>query len=255
MGYIHNLVGDPGYSEESLRELAKNMGEMAQKCDMDYLGGDVMVASEAGDGCSTLVVMGKIVTEQCINNQSLKPGMDLVMTKFVGIAGTVWLTEHDWQEKLQRLPDDMVQRAREFGNDINGHAEAQVAWEAGVTAMHHTTQRGIFGDLWAFAEASGVGLTVDLKVIPIRQETIEICEAYDLNPYMIPAGGAFLIGTYDGKELVKKMQKQGCMATVIGKITEGAQRVVVHGEEERALLPHNNEIEGNIYRACRKDVI
>jgi hydrogenase expression/formation protein HypE len=33
------------------------------------------------------------------------------------------------------------------------------------------------------AEASGVGLEIDLKKIPVRQETIEICEFFGINPY------------------------------------------------------------------------
>lgn len=59
--------------------------------------------------------------------------------------------------------------------------------------MHDVTEGGIFGALWEMAEASGVGLDIDLKKIPIRQETIEICEVYDINPYLLISSGAMLI--------------------------------------------------------------
>ena len=42
-----------------------------------------------------------------------------------------------------------------------------------VFAMHDVTEGGIFGALWEMAEASGVGLEIDVKKIPIRQETVE----------------------------------------------------------------------------------
>lgn len=46
----------------------------------------------------------------------------------------------------------------------------------GVHAMHDVTEGGIFGALWEMGAASGVGIVADLDKIPIRQETIELCE-------------------------------------------------------------------------------
>lgn len=74
--------------------------------------------------------------------------------------------------------------------------------QVGVSAMHDVTEGGIFGALWEMAEASGVGLCVDLKKIPIRQETIEICEFFNLNPYQLISSGSMLIGTDHGSQLV-----------------------------------------------------
>ena len=47
-------------------------------------------------------------------------------------------------------------------------------------------------------QCSGVGLEIDLKKIPIRQETIEICEFFDLNPYKLLSGGSLLLAAADG---------------------------------------------------------
>lgn len=54
--------------------------------------------------------------------------------------------------------------------------EAASAIGAGVAAIHDASQGGIFGALWDMAEASGIGLDIDLKKLPIRQDTIEISE-------------------------------------------------------------------------------
>ena len=61
---------------------------------------------------------------------------------------------------------------------ISVQSEAAVAVTSGVSAMHDVTEGGIFGALWEMAEASGVGLEIDLKKIPIRQETVEVCEVF-----------------------------------------------------------------------------
>ena len=48
---------------------------------------------------------------------------------------------------------------------------------------------------------SGVGLEIDLKKIPIRQETIEICEFFDLNPYKLLSGEMCIRDRAEGAEL------------------------------------------------------
>ncbi len=250
-GFLQNLLLIKSNPEEMIRETMADISTLAKKYEMDYLGGDVQMSYGAQSGSCSFTMFGEPGTSQSICNTRLEPGMDLVMTKFAGICGTVYLTERDFTQKLTYLPEELLENAWKFGNEVCGQKEAEIAWQEGVTAMQNTSEGGIFGDLWCFAEASGVGIEVDLKAIPIRQETIEICEAYDLNPYMIPAGGAFLNGTYHGEELVEKMCSKGCPAAVIGGVTENKERVVVHGDERRALLPPSNEKEGNVYLACR----
>ena len=55
-----------------------------------------------------------------------------------------------------------------------------------------------FGALWEMGAASGVGIVADLDKIPIRQETIELCEVFDINPYLLISSGCMLIGCENG---------------------------------------------------------
>ena len=103
--------------------------------------------------------------------------------------------------------------------------------------MHDVTEGGIFGALWEMAEASGVGLEIDLKKIPIRQETIEICEFFDLNPYKLISSGSMLMASEKGYDLARELEKEGIKATVIGKFTSSNDRVVVNDGEISYLEP------------------
>ena len=87
--------------------------------------------------------------------------------------------------------------------------------------MHDVTEGGIFGALWEMAEASGVGLEIDLKKIPVRQETIEVCEFFGINPYQLISSGCMLMAAEDGNLLVRELEKAGIPATIIGKATAG----------------------------------
>lgn len=69
-----------------------------------------------------------------------------------------------------------VEQAQALDRYLSVMPEAATAVKSGVGAMHDVTEGGIFGALWEMAEASGVGLEIDLKKIPLRQETVEVCE-------------------------------------------------------------------------------
>ena len=99
------------------------------------------------------------------------------------------------------------------------------------------TEGGIFGALWEMAEASGVGLEIDLKKIPIRQETVEVCEFFGVNPYLLISSGCMLMAAQDGNHLVRELEKAGIKATIIGKATAGNDRVLLNEDERRFLEP------------------
>ena len=103
------------------------------------------------------------------------------------------------EEELQsRLPAELVETAKDFSKLLSVVPDSRVAMEVGVSAMHDVTEGGIFGALWEMGAAAGVGLEVDLKKIPIRQETVEVCEVFDINPYLLISSGSMLIGTDHG---------------------------------------------------------
>ena len=112
------------------------------------------------------------------------------------------------------------------------------------------TEGGIFGALWEMAEASGVGLSIDLKSIPVRQETIEICEFFGINPYQLISSGCMLMAADDGNALVRELKKEGIPATVIGKALDGKDRVLENGDERRFLEPPKTD---ELYRVCGPD--
>lgn len=59
--------------------------------------------------------------------------------------------------------------------------------------MHDVSEGGVFAALWEMAEGAGVGLTIDMKKLPLRQETVEVCEFCNVNPYELRSGGSLII--------------------------------------------------------------
>ena len=77
----------------------------------------------------------------------------------------------------------------------------------------------------------------------MKQETIEICEFFEINPYDLLSGGCLLMAADNGYDLARILEGTGIPAAVIGKTTGSHDRVVINEEERRFLeLPKPDEI-------------
>jgi hydrogenase maturation factor len=179
--------------------------------------------------------VGTVKNDAFFTAKNVQPGMDIVATKWIALEGTVILATEQEEKLRTRYSQPFLDKAKAYLSQLSVLPEAAVAAASGVSAMHNASQGGIFAALWEFAEASNVGLEIDLKKIPIRQETVEICEFFNINPYKLMAQGSMLMGSEDGNALVRALDAAGIPAAVIGKATDSNDRVLV-GDGERRFL-------------------
>ncbi len=167
--------------------------------------------------------------------RGLRPGQELILTRRIALAGTAALVRAHEDALRQRFPFRLVDRARGFGQWMSVTEAARAVNHFGSCPMMPLAQGGIYNALWEMAEQTGVGLEVDLKKIPIYQETVEICEYFDINPYYLYSAGALLIGTNRAEELIALLREKEIPACVIGRVTDKKERVIVNGENRRYL--------------------
>lgn len=237
IGMLLTIIFPPESTEEELKQIMAELTELAEQYNVEILGGHTEVSAAVTQTLVSVTGVGRIAQEKVISTGGLKVGQDLVVTKWIGLEGTAILVAEKKEELLAHLPADLVETAGDFSELLSVVPDSRVAMENGVSAMHDVTEGGIFGALWEMAEASGVGLEVDLKRIPIRQETVEICEVFDINPYMLISSGTMLIGTDHGSQLVDALERAGIHAAVVGRATAGNDRVILNGDERRFLEP------------------
>ena len=94
----------------------------------------------------------------------------------------------------------------------------------GVECVLHGGAGGIFKTLWDLGETLQSGLSADLKLIPVRQETIEICEIFGWNPYTFESPGMTVIAAEDGYGLHSALLDAGAGNAVIGTMTDKKAR-------------------------------
>ncbi len=239
----------PEESEESLlKEIMRDAESACAMLHMQILGGHTEVSAAVNRPILSVSGVGKAKKGAVISTGGAKPGMDIVVSKWIGIEGTAILAKEKETELRGRYATTFIDRAKDLDAYISVLSEAAVAARSGVSAMHDVTEGGIFGALWEMAEASGVGLEIDLKKIPVRQETIEVCEFFGINPYELISSGCMLMAAQDGNFLVHELEKAGIPATVIGKATAGNDRVLLNEEERRFLEPPKPD---ELYRVIR----
>lgn len=180
--------------------------------------------------------------------QVMRHGMDVVMSKWIGLQGTAKIATQQKEALMKRLPARFIAEATTYSNYMSIVPEARIAIKEGVCAMHDVSGGGIFRALWELAEIAETGIRIELKKIPVKQETIEVCEVFGLNPYELLSGGALLMVTEDGEALTEKLAEAGISSSVIGRLTDDNDRVIVtHGEDGDELRyldrPRTDEID------------
>lgn len=184
--------------------------------------------------------------------RAAKPGQDIVISKWIGLEGTAILADRHRERISERYPAWLSEEAADFRRYLSTVPEAAVALKSGVCAMHNLSEGGIFAGLWELAEGAGVGLNIDLKKLPIRQETVEVCNHLNVNPYELLSGGSLLMTAADGAALVAAFEEAGIPAAIVGRTTDGNDRIIRNEDEVRYLdRPHVDAI----YEALRDALI
>ena len=178
--------------------------------------------------------------------------LDIVMTGFAGLSGSVVLAEEKYEMLLGRYPASFLEGAKEQGQFLWQIPEAAPAGksddcnaysfsEKDIIGMYFLSEGGVFAGLWNMGKLAGIGLKVYGKKIPIKQETIEICNFFDVNPYQMLSLGGCLLLSENGYRLKMRLFEKGIFSEVIGVTTENNDRVVINGEERRYLERHYTE--------------
>lgn len=223
--------------EAKLKLIMSQVEEACKKASVQVIGGHTEVTPVVSQPVISVCGVGKVKDGKLVSTAGARPGMDILVSKWIGIEGTSILAKEKEEELSSRFSTSFIDKAKNLDVYISVLSEAAVAVQSGVSAMHDVTEGGIFGALWEMAEASGVGLEIDTKKIPIRQETVEICEFFGINPYKLISSGCMLMAAEDGNKLVRELEKAGIPASIIGKATEGNDRVLLNGDERRFLEP------------------
>ena len=196
----------------------------------------------AGEKCAALRVPQIVITAAGETDQkeriadallTARAGQDIVYAGWAGLEGMLRIIGEKETELRARFTPAFIGQMKAYDSELCGLSKIAVADAMGVSVIRQVSRGGILASLWDLAKDTELGLNLDLKKIAVRQETIEVCEYFRLNPYQLASGGSFLMLTENGEALADALNQKGIQAAVIGQLTDSNDKIIHNGEDMR----------------------
>ena len=236
------LLTDGRMPEEYVAHIAKDAASEAKKQNINIRGFNVHTLPGLKKAYITGVASSSIPL--CKSYACAKNDMDIIVTKWIGLSGTVMLGYEKSEELKNRYPEDYIEKAKSFIDILSVYDEMEILKDTeGIGYISSVSETGIFGRLWNMAEKSKTGFDIDLQLFPFRQETIEICNELDADPYILSSAGSLLIAAESVADIAGVLNRAGIPAAVIGKTTGNNDKLIRNRDEIRYLTkPGSDEI-------------
>ena len=150
--------------------------------------------------------------------------LDIVAAGYAGETGAACIAREKFNEMLRRFRKDYAEHLCE---------ESDMP-EPEPCRFVPAGEGGILAALYRAAKDRKCGLRIALRMIPVRQDTIELCELYGLNPYRLFSRCAvYFCG--NGERLAEQLREKGIPAARIGRLTRGLDKVITDKTETEYL--------------------
>jgi len=234
------IVFKGGFIESELRQFSSSLKQVA-----DRLGAQILRVSvslcDTGERERTVFILGrgqvKSASEAPWKRGQLFAGQDIILTGSLGKYGMIELYNENVKELQTVYTEPYLEKIKTKKADRLPLIETEAAAFYKTTAIMPLGAGGLLSGLWSLGEREKVGLMVYADSLSYEQETIELCNHFNLNPLMLNSKGSYLLATDMGEELVYALRNAGLCAVCIGRATEDKKRVIVFDDEERFIEP------------------
>lgn len=221
--------------EDEIKYTQKQMIKKAEELGGTIVGGQTEICNFVKETLVTVTVVGEKIGAFDISKKNIKAGDSIIATKYIGLEGGAILYREVKDKLSAEFDEGFLERLAFYDNWLSVSEEGEIGATFQVKAMKDVSEKGIFNALWELGSAAGLGLRVNLKAIPVRQELIEISNFLNINPYEMKSSGMMLMVTDRPSELINVLTKKDIPAALIGCFTDNNDRVVVNEDEERHL--------------------
>ena len=176
---------------------------------------------------------------------------EIIMCGYAGLEGTLRILDEAQTELETRFVAAFLEQAKGLTEELVRPDQILNVYGCDRKAVvRQIGSGGIMAALWELSETAHIGFEIDMPQIALKQETVEICEFYRLNPYLMTSAGSYLVLTDEGEEVIRALEEAGAQTARLGAAREQNARVIRNGEEIRYLdRPAPDELE--IWRSKR----
>ncbi len=184
-----------GTTSAGVAEVFAVLADACHRIDVSLIGGH----TEITPSVNRLVLSGTMIGIPgplgTLAPGGAQSGDEVWLTQAAGIEGTSIIATEVPAERLQGVSEWALDVARGLLDDpgISVVEAARIAREsAEVTGMHDPTEGGVTTALHELADASKLGIDVELDAIPVWPVTRALADHFDISPLGLISSGALL---------------------------------------------------------------
>ena len=179
----------------------------------------------------------------------------ILLTGFIGDAGARILFENRREALLSRFSASFLRPLENtaamtgealktaFSKAYEAAGLAVPVWESAAgdaeareqPTVFFLSEGGLYTALWRLSKAYRCGFRIPQAAIPVHQETIEVCNFFDINPYALYSEGCALLIVPEERtaRILSSLRDEGIPAAWIGELTKEKKKVLLRKDEER----------------------
>lgn len=233
IGVSVQIMLPPHAYESRLKAMTEHMEQFCEQLNIQITCAEAEVCPALSQAMVNVTAMGQTQDGKIWQSKDAKPNQDIVLVGYIGLEGMLRVMSEKEEELKERFVGTFINQIKACKSELMAVEAIRIAREEGVSAMQQIGKGGILAALWEVAEVAHLGMSVSLPDMTIKQETIEVCEFYHMNPYQLTSAGAVLMYTDQGKELVRVLQEAGITASLLGRTSDTRERIITGGAEVR----------------------
>ena len=215
-----SLILEEGLAVEELKRVLRDVRAAADEAGVSIVTGDTKVVGHGA--CDGIYIntagVGKIMEGVDIAPQNIRPGMDVIVSGFLGDhAATITAARHGL-----KLPEAI----RSDAAPLSGLVKEMLRAVPEIACMRDPTRGGAAATLNELAAQSGTGILLEEESLPVRPEGEGVCELLGFEPLYLANEGKLIafVPAEKTETLLKVMHAHpyGKEARRIGAVTDKA---------------------------------
>jgi hydrogenase expression/formation protein HypE len=218
------FIIEEGLPMETLWRVVCAMRDAAKKCGVQIVTGDTKVVDKGkGDGLFINTTgIGVIEHQQEILPQSVRPGDAILVSGDLGRHGMAIMAVREGLQFESAIESDSAPVAEPVLDLLKAGVE--------IHCLRDLTRGGLASALNEIAEAAGLKITVDEKLIPVQEQVHAACEILGLDPLHVANEGRFtaFVAEKDSARALNILRRHpvSVNAAVIGQVVEKTSPLV-----------------------------
>jgi hydrogenase expression/formation protein HypE len=211
------FILEEGLPFETLRRVVESLRDAAEEAGVEVITGDTKVVEKGG--CDGMFIntsgIGVVPEGVHLSANQARPGDRILLSGSIGEHGIAILAQREGLEFESPVESDSAALHSLVALMLESCGE--------IRCMRDPTRGGLSSALNEIAASSRVGMTLDERAIPLREEVRGACEMLGLDPlYVANEGKLVAIVAPDAAEIVLEAMRRhplGRQSQIIGTVT------------------------------------